>query len=94
MFFFALPDALPQAVEQESVVLVADASTSSSKSTARKATFGVCEFAYANLKTGEYRRGDNHAITLDKQNLSLQSLLMGAKDALVSPTHKNDRQQP
>jgi hypothetical protein len=47
MLFFALPDAVPLAVDQAPVVMVADASTASSKTAVRKMTYGVCGLFYA-----------------------------------------------
>jgi hypothetical protein len=48
MFFLAFPDTLPQVIiDQQSTVIVADASASSPKSAVRKMTFGVCELLYA-----------------------------------------------
>jgi hypothetical protein len=44
MVFIATPDTMPQAVQQESIVLVA---ASNSVSSVRKMTFGVCELFYA-----------------------------------------------
>ena len=46
MFFFELPDAVPQEIYQSHMVVAANASTSSSKATVRKMTYGVCELFY------------------------------------------------
>jgi hypothetical protein len=83
MLFFAPPDAIPQAVYQAPVVIVADASTFPSKTAVRKRIYGVCELVYASSEI-------NHALDTGGHSLAPHDFMI----SFLSPELEEDLRAP